>query len=91
MPSKRLSLGQERLLWEIALEHFGSELLLQIVVELWGTFDTWSTPRLIIRPRLIIPCQCLPRVFLEHLRLDHRAECPHGHSRFDRDGVAAKS
>lgn len=39
MPSKRLSLEQERLLWEIALEHFGPELLLQIVVELWGTFD----------------------------------------------------
>lgn len=39
MPSKRLSLAQERLLWEIALEHFGPELLLEIVVELWGIFD----------------------------------------------------
>lgn len=39
MPSKRLSLEQERQLWEIALEHFGPELLLQIIVELWGTFD----------------------------------------------------
>ncbi|MBX6690028.1 hypothetical protein I8746_10480 [Pseudomonas sp. USTB-Z] len=39
MPSKSLSLDQERLLWEIALKHFGPELLLKIVVELWGTFD----------------------------------------------------
>ncbi|AQW70401.1 hypothetical protein [Pseudomonas parafulva] len=39
MPSKRLSLGQEPLLWEIALEHYGPELLLEFVVELWGTFD----------------------------------------------------
>lgn len=50
-----------------------------------------SMPQLIICQRLIIPWQCLPGVFLEHLRLDHRTECPHGHSRFDRDGVAAKS
>lgn len=63
MPSKRLFLEQERQLWKIPLEHFGPELLLQIVVELWGTFDTWSTPRLIICPRLIIPWQFLPGVF----------------------------
>lgn len=39
MPRKRLTLGQEGQLWEIALNHFGPEHLLQLVVELWGTFE----------------------------------------------------
>ena len=36
MPSTRLSLLQESLLWDIALEHFGAEGLLQVIVELWS-------------------------------------------------------
>ncbi|KEZ64742.1 hypothetical protein AAY86_10425 [Pseudomonas amygdali pv. tabaci str. ATCC 11528] len=39
MSSKRLTLAQEGLVWEIAMEHFGFERLLQIVVELWGAFE----------------------------------------------------
>ncbi|OII56783.1 hypothetical protein BIW19_04160 [Pseudomonas putida] len=39
MPSKRLSLSQESLLWDIALRHFGPEQLLQIVVEIWGALE----------------------------------------------------
>lgn len=39
MPRNRLTLAQEGLLWEIALNHFGPEQLLQIVVELWGTLE----------------------------------------------------
>lgn len=39
MPSKRLSLSQEALLWDIALKHFGPAQLLQLVVELWGAME----------------------------------------------------
>lgn len=39
MPSKRLSLSQEALLWDIALKHFGPAQLLQIVVDLWGALE----------------------------------------------------
>jgi len=39
MPSKRLPLSQEALLRDIALEHFGPEGLLQLVVELWSGFE----------------------------------------------------
>ncbi|QDR68452.1 hypothetical protein FPB55_12760 [Pseudomonas sp. BJP69] len=39
MPRNRLTLAQEGLLWEIALNHFGPEQLLQIVVELWGALE----------------------------------------------------
>ncbi|POF88361.1 hypothetical protein [Pseudomonas putida] len=39
MPRNRLTLAQERLLWEIALNHFGPEQLLQIVVELWDALE----------------------------------------------------
>lgn len=30
-------MSQEVLLWEMALEHFGSDGLLQVVVEIWGS------------------------------------------------------
>ncbi len=30
-------MSQEALLWEMALEHFGSDGLLQVVVEMWGS------------------------------------------------------
>ncbi|EPJ8755483.1 hypothetical protein SBH91_002590 [Pseudomonas putida] len=39
MPSKRLSLSQEALLWDMALKHFGPAQLLQIVVDLWGVLE----------------------------------------------------
>ncbi|MFK4231646.1 hypothetical protein [Pseudomonas guariconensis] len=39
MPRNRLTLAQEGLLWEIALNHFGPEQLLQIVVELWDALE----------------------------------------------------
>ncbi|EOV0931919.1 hypothetical protein ACOLSI_000260 [Pseudomonas aeruginosa] len=39
MPSKRLSLSQEGLLWELALQHYGPEQLLQIVVQMWASFE----------------------------------------------------
>lgn len=42
MPSTRLSLLQESLLWEIAPEHYGVEGLLHIVVEVWSTVDSPS-------------------------------------------------
>lgn len=30
-------MSQEALLWDMAVEHFGSEVLLQMVVEMWGS------------------------------------------------------
>ncbi len=39
MPSKRLSLSQEGQLWELALQHYGPEQLLQIAIELWANLD----------------------------------------------------
>ena len=39
MPRNRLTLAQEGLLWEIALNHYGPEQLVQIVVELWDTIE----------------------------------------------------
>lgn len=37
-------MSQEALLWEMALEHFGSEVLLQMVVEMWGSAAPPSRP-----------------------------------------------
>ena len=31
-----LDMSQEAMLWDMALEHFGSDVLLQLVVEIWG-------------------------------------------------------
>lgn len=39
MPSKRLSLSQEGQLWELDLQHYGHERLLQIVIELWRVLE----------------------------------------------------
>jgi hypothetical protein len=36
MTRGRLDISQEALVWEMALEHFGSDGLLQLVVEMWG-------------------------------------------------------
>ena len=44
MPRTRLSMLQEGQLWDIALEHFGIEELLQIVVDRWSTLEPPSRP-----------------------------------------------